>query len=121
MSSPVIPARSLARKRLKLGLGFARQLSRSLALMTLAACGLGSAQAAILNWDPDGNPTNGLGGTGTWDTINARFDDDGIAPDTIWNNMLANTAVFDGASGAVTLAEAITAEALTFEVGGYTI
>ena len=98
-----------------------RRRARVVALATTLACSFVSAQAALLNWDPDGNPSNGFGGTGTWDTINARFDDDGLAPDLVWNNTAGDTALFTGMAGTVTLGEPITAAGLTFQVGGYTL
>lgn len=97
------------------------RLSRALALASLAIWGIGEAQAALLNWDADGNPANGLGGSGTWNTIAATFDEDGIAPDTIWDNLAGNTAVFSGTSGTVTLGGPISAAGLIFGVSGYVI
>lgn len=100
---------------------FVKALSRALALATLAACGLAEIQAATLTWDGDGNPANGAGGTGTWDTINTRFSNDGITPDKAWNNALGDAVIFSGMAGTVTLGEPISASGLTFQVGGYWI
>lgn len=94
-------------------------LSRLLAYGSFLLGGVFSAGA--VNWDPDGNPANGLGGSGTWDTVTAEFDDDGNAPDTTWSNLPGNTAVFGGTTGNVALGEPITAGGLTFNTNGYSV
>jgi len=91
-------------------------------LLAYGSCLLGGVlSAAPLNWDADGNPANGLGGSGTWDTVAAEFDDDGNAPDTTWNNFPGNMAVFSGTTGIVALGEPITAGGLTFNTNGYSV
>ncbi|MGH7178712.1 MAG: autotransporter-associated beta strand repeat-containing protein [Tepidisphaeraceae bacterium] len=70
-------------------------------------------------WDANG-ATAGTGGTGTWDTTNARFTNG----DLIWNNSVngSPTAVtFASTAGVVTLGTGISASALTFSADGYTI
>src|SRR3954462_1398956 len=71
--------------------------------------------AANLFWDGDGVSPQ-AGGTGTWDTTNARFSStSGGTVNVIWNNATnANdTAVFDSVAGTVTVGT-VTANSLTF-------
>ncbi|MCS7306278.1 MAG: autotransporter-associated beta strand repeat-containing protein, partial [Thermoguttaceae bacterium] len=72
-------------------------------------------------WDADGTaPVNG--GSGTWNTTSPLWTDlpSGGTYGT-WSNAANMTAHFAGTGGTVTLAEPITARALGFYTGGYTI
>jgi fibronectin-binding autotransporter adhesin len=80
-----------------------------------------SASAATLYWDASPGTPDGVsqGGTGTWDTSTAKWDDG--ANYNAWNNANNDTAVFDGTAGTVTLGAPITVGGLQFNVSGYTI
>ena len=110
---------STTRKKFPLSRAFVRRLSRWLVGGALLTAGMG--YGATVNWDADGNPSNGLGGNGIWDTVSARFDNDGLAPDVFWSNAAGDTAVFGGVAAAVTLGEPIQAGGLTFGVNGYVL
>ena len=105
--------------------GFVGWLSRSLAVATLAAIGIGgqSAKAANLYWDPlvDGNSV--IGGTGLWDTSSLFWDPigtDALVDNVSWSGT-TDVAIFGGTGGTVTLGTPITAGGLQFDVAGYTI
>ncbi len=76
------------------------------------------ARGASLSWDPNGAAA-GTGGIGAWDTTNPVFN--GGA--TTWSNATnaADTAVFAGTAGTVTVSGAITAGGLQFDTTGYLI
>jgi autotransporter-associated beta strand protein len=82
--------------------------------------------AAEFYWDSDGDATGNaidgtnLGGTGTWDLSATNWWEE-VAPDSFWLNSFANTAVFTGTSGTVTLGAPIQAGGLTFNTTGYTL
>lgn len=109
-----------------------RYLSYSLARLSSAAAVCAaltafhtSTKAANLNWDPAGDQTNS-GGLGTWDLTSLFWNDDGIAPNVLWPNLLDSVAIFGGTGGAVTINTAVagtgvSAHGLTFNVDGYTI
>ncbi|MGC4004918.1 MAG: hypothetical protein QM811_18105 [Pirellulales bacterium] len=63
------------------------------------------------------------GGLGTWNTILGTWTTDNGANNFAWDNTLnaADTAVFGGAAGTVTLGSAITIGGLRFETTGYTL
>jgi len=90
--------------------------------ITSAAATPSGPLTGALTWDADGVFNNGTtGGTGTWDATNARWDNgaaDGIWPNT---NPNADTAVFSGTAGTVTLSGTVNVNALTFASSGYTI
>ena len=73
------------------------------------------ALAASLSWDPAGAG----GGSGTWDTTTASWNDGSTA--VTWNNAAGDTAIFGGTAGTVTLSEAITAGGLDLTTDGYTL
>ncbi len=100
---------------------FIAALSRQLALAALAACGLGTVQAANFTWDPTQVPTAPVGGTGQWDT-SLLFWSDG-ATDVFWPNGAADVAIFGGTAGTVTIntGTGISANGLTFNTTGYII
>ncbi|MCW1925721.1 autotransporter-associated beta strand repeat-containing protein [Luteolibacter arcticus] len=78
--------------------------------------------AGTLTWDADGLFNNGtLGGTGTWDTTSARWDNG--ASDVVWTNNAGtpNSAVFSGTAGTVTTGAAINVDTVTFSTSGYTL
>src|SRR5688572_11252171 len=71
---------------------------------------------AQLSWDTNTGTAGAQGGTGNW------------TGNTFWNNGAANvawtngsSAIFGGTVGTVTVNSAVTANALTFSITGYTI
>ena len=86
--------------------------------VVLFALALG-ARATTLTWDADGVSGGTTGGTGTWNTASALWDNAGVM--TTWNNATPDSAIFGGTAGTVTLGSAITAGTLTFNTAGYTI
>ena len=96
----------------------ARRLLLGTAALALGfAWGVG-ANAADLQWSPDG-VTPGGGGTGTWNTTNPRWFNG--ATFQTWSNAALDNAVFGGTAGTVTLGVAITAHNLTFNTSGYLV
>jgi fibronectin-binding autotransporter adhesin len=79
-----------------------------------------AANAGDLYWDATPGAADGAsaGGTGTWDTATANWDNGAY---NIWNNTNNDTAIFGGTSGAVTLGTNITVGGLTFNTNGYSI
>jgi autotransporter-associated beta strand protein len=79
-----------------------------------------SASANTLNWDP-GLAGAGGGGTGTWNANSTANWWNGTS-DVKWTDPSGvDTAVFDNSSATVSLGSNVTANALWFKVGGYTI
>lgn len=78
-----------------------------------AAWSVQTGRGATLVWDPDGVGAVPLGGSGTWDTSSMVWDNGGTYQ--VWNNLVANIAQFGGDPGTVSLAEAITAQGLSFK------
>jgi len=79
------------------------------------------AAAAELFWDGDGAGAQG-GGAGAWNTTSVHFSTTaGGTVDQIWNNANVDSATFNGAAGAVTLAGPITTNVITTTIGGYSI
>ena len=84
---------------------FLKRLSSWLVLSTTLLATARVAEAvSVRYWDPDQNASNnnlatqaGLGGGGTWDTINPEWWDGSSASDVAWNNSGYDTAVFGGA------------------------
>jgi fibronectin-binding autotransporter adhesin len=72
-----------------------------------------TGHAGTLTWSATGT-SSAIGGTGTWDTTNARWTVDGTIW-SAWNNANVDTAVFAGTAGTVTLGTGITAGGLTFD------
>lgn len=96
---------------------------RAALLAALALTAASGAQAADRYWDVNGGSA-GSGGTGTWDTSTGYWNSaaDGVAgPFVSWNNAGLDRAFFAGTAGTITLGAPITANALTFNVGGYTL
>jgi fibronectin-binding autotransporter adhesin len=80
-----------------------------------------TAFAAPITWDSNG-ASAGTGGVGTWDLISPVWNDSNLT----WDNTLnaADTAIFEGTAGTVTLnngGAAINALGLNFNVTGYTL
>ena len=84
------------------------------------------ASATSFQWDVDGSDMN-LGGTGTWDSVNAFWDqlgadaDDGTDATSAITFTSADTAVFAGTAGTVTLGEPVTVNGLIFNTSGYSV
>src|SRR4030095_6408260 len=76
------------------------------------------AAATILNWDP--NMTGAAsGGTGTWDTSSLQWFDGAVGG--AWKNRNPDSAILPGAAGTVSLAQPITAAALSVNSNNYVI
>jgi fibronectin-binding autotransporter adhesin len=95
-----------------------------LAGSSLLAISSASAQTTY-TWDTT-TAAGVLGGTGAWNTSNSLWTTDGGATNTSWVNAGAapfNNAIFGGATGTVTLGEAISLRNLSFTntAGAYTI
>lgn len=88
---------------------------------TIAVGGLstGVAQAAPFTWDPAMTPVAPSGGTGVWNISNVFWSDG--ANDFIWPNTNADTAIFGGTAGTVTIESPIQANGMTFNTAGYVI
>jgi autotransporter-associated beta strand protein len=89
--------------------------------MGILATAIGGMEVhgATVSWDSDGvGPITG--GTGEWNQTAPLWDLGGgtYAP---WSNAAADTAVFGGTSGTVTLAEAITAASVLLNTNNYII
>ena len=84
------------------------------------------ASATSFQWDVDASDMN-LGGTGTWDSVNAFWDqlgadaDDGTDATSAITFSSADTAVFGGTAGTVTLGEPVTVNGLIFNTSGYSV
>jgi autotransporter-associated beta strand protein len=103
-----------------------RGKSRSLLLAATAAASLlGSAAPAAFaidyTWDtaPAGNAV--AGGGGSWDTATQNWTTDSGTSKTLWGNLNTDKAIFGDTGGSVTVDGAITANALQFDVTGYTV
>ena len=85
--------------------------------------------AADFYWDSDGDATlNAIDGTDLGNTTGSFVWDlstsawwNGVDPDGLWPNTFADTAVFTGTSGVVTLVSPIQAGGLAFHTTGYTL
>ena len=77
------------------------------------------ASAGVLYWDPAISGGSALGGPGNWNT-SLGYWWSGSA-DQVWSNANFDTAVFSGTAGMVNVGLAISAGALRFDVGGYTL
>lgn len=93
----------------------------SAAIALVLAAGSLTAQAQLY-WDGNDLTANADGGSGTWDTTTANWDDAATAGNpATWNNASNSTAIFGGTAGTVTLGTHITAMNLTFNTTGYTV
>ena len=97
----------------------ARRLLLGTAALALGLAWGGGADAADLQWSPNG-VTPGGGGTGTWNATIPPPWFNGATFQT-WNNAALDNAIFGGTAGTVTLGGAITAHSLTFNTTGYTV
>jgi autotransporter-associated beta strand protein len=108
--------------RRPLAASLARCTSAAAVCAALLAAAVPATSAADLRWDADGDGTNGMGGTGLWNTVDLRWIDTAYRA---WPSLLGDastsTAVFQGTAGQVSLGEPITANGLLFSVTGYTI
>lgn len=91
-------------------------LALPLFLLTLLTTPL---RAATLVWDSDGIAGGATGGTGTWDTTAALWNNAGAM--IAWDNLGGHVASFGGTAGTVTLGTTVTAAGLTFNSSGYVI
>ena len=125
MKTTVTSFRKPSRKFFGITPSFIASLSRNLALATLAAVGLGRAEAANFSWDPLITGSGLVGGGGTWDLTTTTWYNG--TTDVVWpnNGSLTDVAVFDGSGGLVTIDTVadtgVAANGLTFNVGGYVI
>ena len=82
-------------------------------------------QAATVYWDSDADATGNLvdgtnlGGTGTWNLITANWWD--TAGMVVWPETTADTAIFSGTAGIVTLGEPVNVGTLQFDSNGYQV
>src|ERR1041384_1761333 len=77
--------------------------------------------AAGLYWDGDGSGAVG-GGAGTWNTTLNRWSTNSTGSTyRSWGNGNNDDANFGGTAGTVTISPFISAQSLTFSVGGYTV
>jgi len=95
-------------------------------LLAIASLPLSSLHSSTLTWDASGtSPSAPTGGAGTWNTTGTNWSNG--TSDSAWNNSADNSAYFLGnltAYAAITLAEPITVNSITFGGGGtngYTI
>lgn len=104
-------------------------LRRFFATPALIISFLGSAQAANQNRYWDGGTANiaatgngaSEGAPGNWSTAISNWDSGSGLAHVAWTNANNDLAVFAGTAGTVTLTTAVTANALTFNVTGYTV
>jgi autotransporter-associated beta strand protein len=94
---------------------------KALLSLCLLTAGLSPLSAATLYWDTNG-VTPGLGEAGTWQEGSGNWSTDtsGTLP-TTWINANRDTADFRGTAGAVTLGGGVSAGAVLFNAGGYTL
>ncbi|BCM93312.1 hypothetical protein IAD21_05203 [Abditibacteriota bacterium] len=99
-----------------------RTLQRGLTLccfFVLVVALQSASNAATLTWDPGHTPTTPSGGAGTWDTTTANWSNG--TTDVVWPNTTADIAIFPNTGGTVTITGSLNANALTFNVSGYTV
>ncbi|MFZ4768211.1 MAG: autotransporter-associated beta strand repeat-containing protein, partial [Roseimicrobium sp.] len=107
---------------------FRRHLQVPVSALLLALFPLWSVQVkgATLYWDNDGTATgNNISGTnlglsGTWNTSLLNWWD-ATNPLIAWPNLSADTAIFKGTAGRVTLGSAVTVGTLQFDAANYAI
>jgi len=80
------------------------------------ALAVGATASAQLTWDPGLTPAAPAGGAGTWDGTTANWSNG--TSDVAWS---ANTAVFGGTGGAVTVSGTHAVTGLTLASSGYTL
>jgi fibronectin-binding autotransporter adhesin len=79
------------------------------------------ARGANFAWDPTPGDNVVTGGNGTWDSFTPNWTTNGGGTNVAYTNNSDDAATFSGDPGTVTLGQAINANALTFNVTGYTI
>ncbi len=97
-----------------------RTVGAAVAVFLLACVTL--APAATLTWDPDGVHNGTVGGTGTWNTSNANWDNG--TTDVKWTDATTlgtDVAIFSGTGSSVTLGSGVSALGLQFLSSGYAI
>ena len=110
-----------------LGFSLAR-LSSAAAISAALLAGVAGAQSASFFWDPGVDGDGNLGGAGAWDLLpTSTFWDptgaDPLAPidNVVWPNSAADTAVFTGAGGAVSLGAGVIVGTMQFDVTNYVL
>lgn len=97
---------------------------RLVSVALLAGLAASPAIAADRYWDVN-QTAPGSGGTGVWNTSNLFWSPSSsgtLGPyNQPWDNSALDNAVFAGSAGTVTIGAPITANMLTFSVGGYTL
>lgn len=95
-----------------------RLLSASVGLLATS-----QVHAANLTWDTVSGDSAVTGSAGTWDNTTSTWTTDGGTTNSLWDNTAnaADTAVFQGTGGTVSLANAINLQGLTFSTAGYTL
>src|SRR5262249_48328410 len=95
-----------------------RPIAAAMTLLLAQGPHLGATE---LYWDING-ASAGLGGTGTWNTSTANWNNSsGTGTPLIWNNSAPDDAVFQGTAGTVTLGSSINFGRITFKADGYTV
>lgn len=100
-----------------------KQQPNSVAILALALVAVSTASAQ-LHWDGNDLSADADGGSGTWDTSTANWDDTATGGNAVtWNNTThaTTTAVFGGTAGTVTLGGNVTVGALQFDMTGYEV
>ena len=90
------------------------------AAIAIAFSFIPQASAATVTWDIAAGDAVVTGGTGTWDTTLINWTTNSEVSDIAWNNTTNDLAVFCVISETVTISNAITANALTFNSTSYT-
>lgn len=129
---PHLPAQKQPRRRsasLGYGIGkhgYGRSLRAAFMMFLIASFQIGQGlQAATYYWDSDADATGNLvdgtnlGGTGTWDLGTTNWWD--TAGMVVWPNTTADTAIFSGTAGIVTLGAPVNVGTLQFDSDGYQI
>src|SRR4051812_37788814 len=88
--------------------------------MAAAFAGVQAAHGAgLVYWDNDPATGGVQGGTGTWNTTNSNWVSAGVNGQ--WSSAGSNTAVFGVSPGIVQVNAVLSAGALQFDLGGYSI
>ena len=110
-------------KTYRISRSFIACLSRSLALATLGAMGLGEAKAVDYNWDPGQTGGTFGGGAGTWNLTDTSWFNAVSGLDEVWGNTIADKAIFGNTAGIVSIntGTGVVVNGLTFNSSGYTL
>jgi fibronectin-binding autotransporter adhesin len=80
------------------------------------------SHSAVHFWDGNSTTGDADGANGTWNFSNTNWDSAARnGTDQVWSNIVANTAVFGGTAGTVTLAAPISVSGLSFNTNGYVL